>query len=72
MISVLKGGFVICLELLGRAGVETFMINTPSQLNLMKIEMGAMACCRFHGHRVKVFPMKLERRNATKEVQPRI
>ncbi len=31
-----------------------------------------LACCRFHGHRVKVFPMKLERRNATKEVQPRI
>ncbi|WP_342588647.1 DUF6678 family protein [Neorhizobium huautlense] len=31
-----------------------------------------LACCRFRGHRVKVFPMKLERMNATKEVQPRV
>lgn len=31
-----------------------------------------LACCRFHGRRIKVFPMKLERMNATKEVQPRV
>jgi hypothetical protein len=31
-----------------------------------------LACCRFHGHRVKVLKMELEFTNAEKEVQPRV
>ena len=42
----------------------------PEDIERTRVE--AMACCRFRGHRVKVFPMKLERMNATKEVQPRV
>lgn len=31
-----------------------------------------MACCQFGGHRVKVFLLKPESMNATKEVPPRV
>jgi hypothetical protein len=31
-----------------------------------------LACCRFHGHRVKVFLLKPESMNATKNIQPRV
>lgn len=33
---------------------------------------GNMACCQFGGHRVKVFLLKPESMNATKEVPPRV
>lgn len=47
------------------------MVHLPLPLRVWH-NLSAVACCRFRGHRVKVFPMKLERRNATKKVQPRI
>ncbi|WP_414816039.1 hypothetical protein [Rhizobium sp. IY2] len=31
-----------------------------------------MACCRFHGHRVKVFLLKPESMNAKTNIQPRV
>lgn len=31
-----------------------------------------VACCRFHGHRVKVFLLKLESMNAKTNIQPRV
>lgn len=33
---------------------------------------GVMACCRFRGHRVKVFLLKPESMNAKTNIQPRV
>ncbi|WP_414815513.1 hypothetical protein [Rhizobium sp. IY2] len=37
-----------------------------------KPKIQKMACCRFHGHRVKVFLLKPESMNAKTNIQPRV
>ncbi len=66
-----ENAFNTALRRMGYAKEEVtshgFRVTASTILNTR-----GLACCRFRGHRVSVFPMKLERTNAKTKVQPRV
>ncbi|MGV2072939.1 hypothetical protein ACQZ4Z_19480 [Agrobacterium vitis] len=66
------GGGMWALEETGTMNAEWMAITYRTSADKLEALLPPVACCRFHGHRVKVFLLKLESMNAKTNIQPRV
>ncbi len=64
--------FVPFADLNVRVGRARRLYVAPLQAGTSAAFNGKVACCRFHGHRVKMFLLKPESMNAKTNIQPRV